>query len=94
MSANARDMGSISGLGRSEKEMEMEMEMENHSSVLAWEITWTRTLVGYSPLGHKRVGHNLVTKKKTNKKKKTQKIQVHLAFPFPISLYLNEFNVF
>ena len=75
MSANARDMGSISGLGRSEKEMEMEMEMENHSSVLAWEITWTRTLVGYSPLGHKRVGHNLVTKKnkQTNKKKKQKK---------------------
>ena len=91
MSANARDMGSISGLGRSEKEMEMEMEMENHSSVLAWEITWTRTLVGYSPLGHNRVGHNLVTKKNKQTKKK---IQVHLAFPFPISLYLNEFNVF
>ena len=36
--------------------------MATHSSILAWEIPWTESLVGYSPWGHKRVGHNLVTK--------------------------------
>ena len=36
--------------------------MATHSSILAWEIPWTESLVGYSPWGHKRVGHDLVTK--------------------------------
>ena len=34
--ANAGDMDSSPGLGRSPEE-----EMANHSSVLAWEIAWT-----------------------------------------------------
>ena len=29
--------------------------------ILAWEISWTEDLVGYSPQGH-RVGHKLTTK--------------------------------
>ena len=34
-----------------------------HSGILAWEIPWTeRNLLGYSPWGCKRVGHNLMTK--------------------------------
>ena len=33
--------------------------MATHSSLLAWEIAWTRSLAGYS---HKRVGHDLVPK--------------------------------
>ena len=33
-----------------------------HSSILAWEIPWTKDLVGYSPWGRKRVQHNLVIK--------------------------------
>ena len=36
--------------------------MAPHSSILAWEIPWTDSLVGYSPWGHKRVRHDLVTK--------------------------------
>ena len=32
--------------------------MATRSSILAWEIPWT----GYSPWGHKRVQHDLVTK--------------------------------
>ena len=35
--------------------------MATHSSILAWEIPWKRSLAGYSPKGHKRVWHNLVT---------------------------------
>ena len=34
--ANAGDMGLIPGLGRS-----LEKEMATHSSILAWEISWT-----------------------------------------------------
>ena len=33
-----------------------------HSSILAWEISWTEELVGYRPWGRKRVRHDLVTK--------------------------------
>ena len=36
--------------------------MAPHSSTLAWEIPWMRSLVGYSPWGRKRVSHDLVTK--------------------------------
>ena len=31
----------------------LEKEMATHSSILAWRIPWTRSLVGYSPRGHK-----------------------------------------
>ena len=37
-------------------------EMATHSNMLAWEIPWTGNLVSYSPWGHKRVRHDLVTK--------------------------------
>ena len=46
--ANARDTALIPGLGRS-----LEEEMATHSSILAWETHGWRSLVGYSPLGHK-----------------------------------------
>ena len=35
--------------------------MTTHSSILAWELPWTEQLVGYSPWGRKRVGHNLAS---------------------------------
>ena len=41
--ANAGDMGSIPGL-----EDPLEKEMATHSSILAWEIQWTGSLLGYS----------------------------------------------
>ena len=31
----------------------LETEMATHSTILAWEIVWTRSLVGYSSQGHK-----------------------------------------
>ena len=34
--------------------------MTTHSNILAWEIPCS--LSGYSPWGHKRIGHDLVTK--------------------------------
>ena len=36
-------------------------ETATHSSILAQEIPWTGSLVGYSLRGHKRVGDDLVT---------------------------------
>ena len=39
----------------------LEKEMGIHASILAWEIP-QRSLVSYSPQGHKRVGHALATK--------------------------------
>ena len=36
----------------------LEEGMAFHSSILAWRIQWTeRSLVGYSPWGQQRVGH-------------------------------------
>ena len=49
----------VRSLGREDS---LEEEMATHSSVLAWEVPWTGSLVGYSPWGRKRVGHALVTK--------------------------------
>ena len=31
----------------------LEKEMATHSSILAWEISWQRSLAGYSPWGRK-----------------------------------------
>ena len=31
----------------------LQKEMATHSSILAWKIPWTRSLVGYSPWGRK-----------------------------------------
>ena len=33
----------------------LEEEMATHSSILAWEIPWTGSLLGYSPQGHKEM---------------------------------------
>ena len=54
--ANEGDVGLIPGSGRSLKK-----EMEAHSNILAGKYG-QRSLVGYSPWGHKRVSHDLVTK--------------------------------
>ena len=45
LSANAGDMSSIPG-----QEDPLEKEMATHYSILAWEISWMGSLVGYNPL--------------------------------------------
>ena len=40
----------------------LEKKMATHSSILAWEIPRKEELVGYGPWGHKRLGHELLTK--------------------------------
>ena len=49
--SNARDLGSIPGLGRS-----LEKGMATHSSILAWESPWTEEPGGLMSTGSKRVG--------------------------------------
>ena len=39
----------------------LEKKMASYCSILAWEISWTEELLGYSLWSHKRVRHNLVT---------------------------------
>ena len=36
--------------------------MATHSSILAWEIPWTKEPRGLQTMGLQRVGHDLVTK--------------------------------
>ena len=53
MPANAGDMGSIPGLGRS-----LEKEMATHSSTLAWKIPWTENPGRLQSMGSQRVRHD------------------------------------
>ena len=50
---NARDPGSIPGLGRS-----LEKEMVTHSSTLAWRIPWTEETGRLQFMGSQIVGHD------------------------------------
>ena len=59
LSANAGDMDLVPGLGRS-----LEKEMATLSSILAWEILWTKDSGGLQSIGFQRVGHDLVTKQR------------------------------
>ena len=36
----------------------LEEEMTTHSSILAWEISWTEEPGGLQTMGSQRVGHN------------------------------------
>ena len=55
--------------------------MATHSSFLAWEIPWTeRSLVGYSPWGHKKFRHGLETKRTTTHQRAKQR-----GFPWRIT---------
>ena len=46
-SANAGDVGLITGLGR----YHLEKENATHSSILAWEISWTKEPGRLQPVG-------------------------------------------
>ena len=43
------------GVRSLDREDSLENEIATHSSILAWRISWTRRLVGYSPWGHKEL---------------------------------------
>ena len=64
--ANAEDMGG---------EDPLEKEMPTHSSILAWEISWTEEPGGLQSMGSQRVRHNLATKQ--------QEADIHLSQRWP-----------
>ena len=47
------------------REDPLEKKMATHADILVWEIHGQKSLVGYSPWGHKRVGHDSATKQQT-----------------------------
>ena len=59
--ANVGDMGYIPGLGRSPKK-----KMAYTTVFLLGKSHGQKRLVGYSPWGGKRVGHDLITKQQVN----------------------------
>ena len=62
LSSNAGDGSSVPGSGRCPGEWKAP-----HSSIVAWEISWTEEPGGLLPMGsRKRVGHDLPTKITTN----------------------------
>ena len=58
---SGKESGRRSGDQSLSQEDPLEEEMVTHSSILAWEILWKQSLVGYSPWGHRGVRHDLVT---------------------------------
>ena len=40
----------------------LEEKMATHSSILAWEISWTEEPAGLQSMGSQRIGHNLSAK--------------------------------
>ena len=44
------------------REDSLEKEMAAHSSILAWEISWTEEPGGLQSMGSQSPGHDLVTK--------------------------------
>ena len=50
----------VRSLGREDP---LEQEVVIHSSILAWEISWTEEPGGLQPMGLQRVGRDLVTEK-------------------------------
>ena len=44
----------------------LEKGMSTHSSILAWEISWTEEPDGLQSMELQRVGHHLVTKQQQN----------------------------
>ena len=51
------------------QEHPLEKEIATHSNILTRKSGEQRSLTGYSPWGHKRVGHDLATKQQQNKEK-------------------------
>ena len=56
-SADTGDVGLITGL-----EDHLEKEMATHSSILAWEISWTEEPGALQSMASQRVRHDLLTK--------------------------------
>ena len=65
--------------------------MATHSSVLAWEITWTEESGGLQSMGHKSVGHNLATKKQLSNRLIFLNIYIYLFMAVVVLLCCTDF---
>ena len=59
----------------------LEKEMANHSSILAWEISWTEELGGLQSMGSQKVRHNLATEQQQHKIHVVMHFIQELPFP-------------
>jgi len=59
----------------------LDKEMANHSSILAWEISWTEELGGLQSMGSQKVRHNLATEQQQHKIHVVMHFIQELPFP-------------
>ena len=59
----------------------LDKEMANHSSILAWEISWTEELGGLQSMGSQKVRHNLATEQQQHKVHVVMHFIQELPFP-------------
>ena len=77
--ANAGDTGDVGSLGW---EVPLKKEMATHSSIIAWEIPWTKKPGELKSLGLQRVRHDLTIKTTTTD------ISLHICTTFSLSVPL------
>ena len=68
---NEGDLGSIHGLGRY-----AQRDISSLSRILSWRISWTESLAGYSPYGHKEYG--------TSESTEFAQAHIHISIPLQI----------
>ena len=56
----------VRSLGQEDLSPTPEEGMATHSSILAWETSWTEEPGGLQSIGSQRIGHGLVTKQQQN----------------------------
>ena len=59
----------------------LDKEMANHSSILAWEISWTEELGGLQSMGSQKVRHNSATEQQQHKIHVVMHFIQELPFP-------------
>ena len=78
----------VRSLGRDDL---LEKGMVIHSSILAWKIPWTESLVGYSPWDHKELDMTeRLVKKKIQKKSATSDTVQYFQFECLTILVLSD----
>ena len=54
----------------------LQEEMATHSSILAWEVSWTEEPGGLQSMGSQRLGHDLATERRQEGKVSFHKFKV------------------
>ena len=66
------------------QEDSLEKEMATHSSILAWEISWTEEPGGLQSIGCKRVGHDLAAEQQWTDTKASTLGHLILSSTWPV----------